>query len=262
LPKRAFVFLGVAACFVFLTSTSIAQNCCTSCHDSLSMKVCTDKESYAPGEKIRMWFQAKNTSNDTIYLETAMQPPGFFRLYKGYEEIYRLGGAKSQILGEITLFPDSSTQCPECPPPYSCTCYEFSFEWEIPKDLDGLYILIGHLVGFEASMTFNVSDATEIPEEEGIRAGQFELHQNYPNPFNSQTVIQYNLLINCKTKLEVYGILGRKIRTLLDEYQPRGYKKITWDGKDDHGRSVASGVYFYRVQTGELEQTKRMVLIR
>jgi hypothetical protein len=90
----------------------------------------------------------------------------------------------------------------------------------------------------------------------------FALRQNYPNPFNPTTVIQYALPKSSFVKIEVYNILGQKVRTLMEEEQEPGYKMVDWDGKDDSGAEVSSGVYFYRIEAGSFVECKKMTLLK
>ena len=92
---------------------------------------------------------------------------------------------------------------------------------------------------------------------------KFALHQNYPNPFNSSTLIKYELPVgDYQVRLTIYDLLGHQIRTLVDENnQQAGVYQISWDGLDDAGNPVASGVYFYRLQAGNRIFIKKMVLI-
>ncbi len=96
----------------------------------------------------------------------------------------------------------------------------------------------------------------------------FALSQNYPNPFNSTTVISYQLsgIRPHRTTLKVYDILGQVVRTLVDEKQPGGNYRVLWDGRDDSGRKVSSGVYFCRLKVADdrfkVEKTRKMVLVR
>jgi len=90
----------------------------------------------------------------------------------------------------------------------------------------------------------------------------YQLSQNYPNPFNPQTTIKYDLPDPGNVNIAVYNILGQKVKTLADEYQEAGYKQVSWDGKDDGGREVASGIYFYKIKTIGFEKTKKMVLLK
>lgn len=88
------------------------------------------------------------------------------------------------------------------------------------------------------------------------------LFQNYPNPFNQETIIKYTLPWDCAVKLSVYNLLGKRVRTLVDEPQNADDYEVRWDGNDDQGRKVATGLYFYRVQAGEFTQTNKMLLLK
>jgi TRAP-type C4-dicarboxylate transport system substrate-binding protein len=86
--------------------------------------------------------------------------------------------------------------------------------------------------------------------------------QNYPNPFNPQTEIAYNLPVDSKVKLTILNIQGQKVKVLVDEYQNAGAKKVTWDGCDENGERVASGVYFYLIKAGPYTASNQMVLLK
>ncbi|MFH1277399.1 MAG: T9SS type A sorting domain-containing protein [Candidatus Eisenbacteria bacterium] len=88
------------------------------------------------------------------------------------------------------------------------------------------------------------------------------LHQNRPNPFNPVTNIKFNLPSKSKATLKIYDIAGREVRTLVDGTLESGEHNITWFGKDNNGRDVTSGVYFYRLDAGKETSTKKMVLLR
>jgi flagellar hook assembly protein FlgD len=90
----------------------------------------------------------------------------------------------------------------------------------------------------------------------------FALKQNYPNPFNPQTIIEYVLPKGCELEIAIYNILGRKVRTLVKEFQKSGQHRVDWDGKDEEGKEVSSGIYFYQIKTPEFSQAKKMVLLR
>jgi hypothetical protein len=94
------------------------------------------------------------------------------------------------------------------------------------------------------------------------RPASFSLSQNYPNPFNPQTQIRYALPADCHVKLTIYNLLGQKVKVLVDKHQSAGYKTVHWDGKDERGDDVASGIYFYRIQAGEFMQAKKMLLLK
>ncbi|HVP36362.1 MAG TPA: T9SS type A sorting domain-containing protein, partial [Terriglobales bacterium] len=86
--------------------------------------------------------------------------------------------------------------------------------------------------------------------------------QNYPNPFNPFTTIEYYLPKPAHVSLCIYNILGQKVKTLLDEYQSPGIRRTIWDGKDERGNSVTSGIYFYKLAAPEFSEVKKMLLIK
>jgi hypothetical protein len=102
-----------------------------------------------------------------------------------------------------------------------------------------------------------------VEEEEGSFVPQdFELYQNYPNPFNNETVIRFNLLKPAEVTLAVYNILGQKVRTIVEGRLGAGPQTLSWDGQDEKGNDLSSGIYFYRLKAGELTETKRLVLLK
>ena len=109
---------------------------------------------------------------------------------------------------------------------------------------------------------------TFIPKGKGPKSlaatspNQFALSQNYPNPFNPTCEISYALPTDCQVTLIIYNLIGQKVRVLVDEYQDAGHKSVRWDGTDDQGREVTSGVYFYRIQAADFEDTKKMILVK
>jgi hypothetical protein len=90
----------------------------------------------------------------------------------------------------------------------------------------------------------------------------FAVSQNYPNPFNASTVIRYSLPENAKVKIEIFNILGQKVRTLVDEFQTAGYKTIQWNGTNAGNQTVASGVYFYKIDMGKRSEVKQMTMLK
>ncbi len=89
----------------------------------------------------------------------------------------------------------------------------------------------------------------------------FSVEQNYPNPFNPETSIRYNLSQTAPVRVEIFDQLGRKVRTLVNgEMQQQGYHSKLWDGRDDSGRGVATGIYIYKVTAGKESIAKKMVL--
>jgi parallel beta-helix repeat protein len=90
----------------------------------------------------------------------------------------------------------------------------------------------------------------------------FTLFQNYPNPFNPHTQIGYLLLDDRQVKITVFNSLGQRVKVLVDGHQTAGRKNVRWDGRDEQGKAVASGVYLCRMEVADITQTKKMLLVK
>jgi len=90
----------------------------------------------------------------------------------------------------------------------------------------------------------------------------FVLEQNFPNPFNAETMIKYQLPEPSKVGIKILNLLGQEIRTLVDGHKAAGFHVATWNGKDNSGKDVASGIYIYQIQAGDFVDAKKMELIR
>jgi hypothetical protein len=100
-----------------------------------------------------------------------------------------------------------------------------------------------------------------------LRLGDFPyvtyaLAQNYPNPFNSSTEIRYRTPVDGDMTLKIFNTLGQHVRTLVDADLQANWYTVTWDGRDDGGQKVASGVYFCRLKVGDFCKTIKMVLVK
>jgi len=88
------------------------------------------------------------------------------------------------------------------------------------------------------------------------------LKENYPNPFNPTTKIEYSLINSGQVSLEIFSIKGQKVKTLVNGNKETGSYTVIWNGKDDNDMSVVSGVYLYKLKTGNYEQTRKMILLK
>jgi hypothetical protein len=130
------------------------------------------------------------------------------------------------------------------------------------RDLSSIRIANAILIGTDA-VRLNVDISGELEfKESGSAPEHFSLSQNYPNPFNPQTTISYSLPQDAHVRLAVYNILGQKVRTLVDKHQSAGVQTVSWEGTDDKGNQVSSGVYFYKVEAGEFSDMKKMLLVK
>ncbi len=85
---------------------------------------------------------------------------------------------------------------------------------------------------------------------------------NYPNPLNPTTTISYRISGTGSSLLILYNSIGEHVRTLVNEAVPPGEYRVEWDGKDDSGKKVVSGVYFYRLESSGQSKTRKMILLR
>lgn len=113
---------------------------------------------------------------------------------------------------------------------------------------------------FASGEGFSILDFVE--DINSSNQDNFELFQNYPNPFNPETVIKYKVPQSSQVELTVYNLIGQKIRTLINETQTAGIHQVRWDGTDDLGKRVPSGVYIYHVKTGSFTNLRKMLLLR
>jgi hypothetical protein len=89
-----------------------------------------------------------------------------------------------------------------------------------------------------------------------------ELLGNYPNPFNPTTSIKFVLVNNSSVTIDIYNVRGAKVKTLVNSYLNAGVYNLVWNGTNDSGQSVGSGVYFYRMKTDDMTSSKRMILMK
>ncbi len=91
---------------------------------------------------------------------------------------------------------------------------------------------------------------------------EFQLEQNFPNPFNSKTTIRYQIKEAGHVYIEIYDVLGQKVKTLIDQHQPAGYYTIGWDGTNEQGQVLASGIYIMELKSGSFKQSRKLAIVK
>ncbi len=103
---------------------------------------------------------------------------------------------------------------------------------------------------------------TAVEDDEDGLPSTFRLGQNYPNPFNPTTRIKFSLPKRSAVRIDVYNVLGERVKTLVDETVPAGERIVEWNGRTESGHVAASGVYFYRLVSDEFTAVRQMVLLK
>jgi len=182
---------------------------------------------------------------------------------------------------EWTVHLQSKTDTVTVPAGTFTNCYRFWFqfngadndwvEWYAPGVGPVKRILYGFAV-IEYPLTSAFVNGFYLPTKideppESITPDQFYLHPNYPNPFNATTVIPFDLPHSSFVMVEIYNIMGKKVRTLFADPKPAGHFEVQWNGTDELNQAVASGIYFCRLQTTRplnevFVQVRKLVLLR
>jgi len=155
-----------------------------------------------------------------------------------------------------TLENDFHLMAIDCDSPFDSPCIDTGHPDSIDAILDcahglgGLRADMGAYGGGDSIQVFIENTSTNTPN-------QICFSQNYPNPFNASTTINYSLSYPGNVKIIIYDILGRKVSTLVDKYQPAGYHQAIWRADD-----FASGMYFYKLQAGDYNETKKLLLLK
>jgi len=120
------------------------------------------------------------------------------------------------------------------------------------------------LVKADNAITFILKpeNRTPIDKKKDQFVDSFQLLQNYPNPFNSATAIHYILPKTSVVNLSIYGLLGGKVKSLVDGSMPAGQHVSNWDGTDEIGNSVAGGLYFYKLSAGHFQKTRKLMFLK
>ena len=158
------------------------------------------------------------------------------------------------------------------------TVEDFSDEIEIFFTSENSYLDLGLEEGIEYFYRFYtifeelVSEPSDIftisfgvlktKDNKSLIPDHYSLYQNYPNPFNPSTNISYDLPENMMVSINIFDLMGRKVKTLINEYQPAGSKSIQWSGTDNYDRPIPAGMYLYTIHAGNFIQTKKMILLK
>ena len=129
----------------------------------------------------------------------------------------------------------------------------------MPGIVNGRFHLLANDDQYDLASKYNMLNNDNI---ESIVTKKIELNQNYPNPFNPITLINYELTYDGLVNITIYDMMGRIVKTLVDNSQTAGYKSVQWNATNNRNKPVSAGLYLYTIQVGETRQTKKMVLLK
>ena len=132
--------------------------------------------------------------------------------------------------------------------------YEYGGDYWIPGitwDVDSIF-----------GETFTEVIELNVGENPNRIPTKFHLYPAFPNPFNPITTLRYELPENGLVNIIIYDMLGKQVKTLINQTQDAGYRSVIWDATNDYGKPVSAGIYLYQIQAGEYMQTKKMVLLK
>ncbi|HTK80929.1 MAG TPA: T9SS type A sorting domain-containing protein, partial [Bacteroidota bacterium] len=212
-----------------------------------------------PGDLLRatVWIKASNLVPDSAAAYPATWSVGLTPLFdKG----------NGNNLGYNPTGPDLMFTFP------AVTSFEwtsYSADFTVPNDPSykvmevrlHIYARFTGTVYFDDLTVQKMGTSTGVGGDTKIPA-TYMLLENYPNPFNPTTTIQYALPQTANVSLSIYNVLGQHVRTLVEGTVTTGYHNATWDGRNDQGQTVHSGVYFYRLTTGQSSFVKKMLLMK
>jgi hypothetical protein len=144
-----------------------------------------------------------------------------------------------------------------------------TFLWTAPPAGTGEVIL--YIAGHQGAYSGDNTDLTLVSSETATEAGEdmalvipndYRLNDNYPNPFNPTTSIQFDLPRQSHVTIEIYNLLGQRVARLTDEEYSAGSHKVVWNGISSDGQPITSGIYFYRMETDDFVETKKMLLLK
>jgi len=135
--------------------------------------------------------------------------------------------------------------------------------WWETQFIQGDYITIEYLgpLSIEDIYVFNPNDGL-YSNNDNIIPKDYSVNQNYPNPFNPVTRFRYDLPEDALVNITIYDMMGRVVKTLINDQQTAGYKSLHWNATNDAGSPVSAGIYLYMIQAGDFRQTKKMILLK
>ena len=218
-------------------------------------------EGIKPGDWIRIsvWVKAKNLVPDSAALYPTTWAVGFtYGFFKG--------NGNNDGWNAVDGYPKDMQFTFPAVTEFDWTKY--FIDVQVPKTADAKAIAVRLHVYARFTGTVYFDDlsvrqlsATEVKQTK-LTPAKYELFHNYPNPFNPTTIISYSLPAKSFVTLKVYDLLGREVKTLVNAQKSAGVYKVSWDGTNNYGVKVSSGVYIYRIHANNFIKSEKMILMK
>jgi hypothetical protein len=210
--------------------------------------------------RISVWIKASNLVPDS-----AAKYPGTWSV--GFTPLWFTGN--DNHLGYSPVGPANDYTW-AFPPVTSFDWTQYTLDVTVPSGVgaQALEVRLHVYAQFVGTIYFDDLKVEVIGTTLGVPVAQegmpktYELENNYPNPFNPSTVIRYGVPRSSNVSLIIYNILGQQVRNLVQAEQPAGHYDVVWNGRDDAGQQVGSGMYLYRLAAGQVALTKKMLLLK
>jgi len=221
-------------------------------------------------EAVPIYIQGADVTGLNFVLQEKKPTRILLAKIKGWVKVETQGLAKateeSDLVGGIVYAKPAGTD--------EWTGYSYIREdgsFDLPVESDGTYDILVTTKDGDVNSTVEVKDlqatttveVTAIPDKkDNLVVKSDQLYDAYPNPFNPSTTIKVQMAQTGPAQLIIYNVLGQKVRTLYNGVLPQGVKKFVWNGKDNAGHQVASGLYFYQLKTNNVTKTKAVMFIK
>ena len=144
--------------------------------------------------------------------------------------------------------------------------WDQDFTWDhldyISNRKDIWYVGFGHLYLYRFLSNIDQTIDLHLNKNQLSTYPDFRLYNNYPNPFNPITTIHYKILKKTNVKIKIYDTVGNLIKTLINDTQIPGYRSVKWDATNDQNKKVSAGIYLYTIETSELKENRKMVVLK
>ncbi|MCF8264466.1 MAG: T9SS type A sorting domain-containing protein, partial [Melioribacteraceae bacterium] len=144
---------------------------------------------------------------------------------------------------------------------------QFYIDVMVPENSKSLSMRLHPLGRFQGTVYMDglevkrINDVTNIESDKYLPT-EYALYQNFPNPFNPSTILSYSLPLESNVIIKIYDMIGREVKTLVNDYKNAGVHEITWNGDNNYGSKVVSGTYVYTIKAGDFFQAKKMIMLK